>query len=61
MRVAEVGEVDDDGCSSLDLIDQWLLLLLLVMSLAPWVSLLMDCTMGYFALVRFFSVNSAAK
>ena len=61
LRIAEVGEVDDDGCSRLDLIDQWLLFLLLVMSLAPWVSLLMDCTMGCCALVRFFNVNSAAR
>ena len=61
LRIAEVGEVNDDGCSRLDLIDQWLLLLLLVISLAPWVSLLMDGTMGYCPLVRFFNVNSAAR
>ena len=61
MRIAAVGAVDDDVCSSLDLIDHWVLLLLMVMSLAPWVSLLMDGTMGYCALFRFFKVNSPAR
>ena len=60
LRIAAVREVDDDGCSSLGLIDDWLLLLLPVISLAPCVSLSMG-RMGYCALVRFFKENSAAR